>query len=304
MPLPSRQNLTDTDIVAYCLHNLTMLKLDQHQLDVAEKYHLQDANLGLKEDHLTDWQLDEAAIAAAHGNYAKAILGLREAASTAGSRRCTQHLFHYKQIWFIQSRLARDYAHKVTLLKLRNGSSAALPPLTLRAKAMKHQELRTSLRDNIPVYDGYVAFFIAQKQYAKALQVAQEGRARTLLLDEEKPNAKKPVADDAKVWLSKIQHYLARDKSVLLSYFETADECYLVDRHRQAIAAFSVGHKGAGFRQSHRFLPAGNPAALASCGQPSCEKALSTPGPARERSCSQRLSCNRGCRQQKLQHQL
>ena len=86
---------------------------------------------------------------------------------------------------------------------------------------MKHQELRTSLRDNIPIYDGYVAFLIAQKQYAEALHVAQQGRARTLLLDEEKPNAKKPVAEDAKVWLAKIQHYLARDKSVLLSYFET-----------------------------------------------------------------------------------
>ena len=30
----------------------------------------------------------------------------------------------------------------------------------------------------------------AQKQYAKALNVAQLGRARTLLLDEEKPNSK------------------------------------------------------------------------------------------------------------------
>ena len=47
---------------------------------------------------------------------------------------------------------------------------------------------------------------------------------------------------------AKIQHYLARDKSVLLSYFETQDECYLVDCHRQSIAAFSAGHKAAGFR--------------------------------------------------------
>ncbi len=47
------------------------------------------------------------------------------------------------------------------------------------------------------------------------------------MLDEEKPTSKTPSANDAKVWLSKIQHYLARDKSVLLSYFETQDECYL-----------------------------------------------------------------------------
>ena len=53
------------------------------------------------------------------------------------------------------------------------------------AKTLKHQELRTALRDNTPIYDGYVAFLIGQKQYAKALHVAQLGRARTLLLDEE-----------------------------------------------------------------------------------------------------------------------
>ncbi len=40
--------LGDNDTAAVCLHNLTVLKLDQHQLDVAEKYHLQVANLGLK----------------------------------------------------------------------------------------------------------------------------------------------------------------------------------------------------------------------------------------------------------------
>jgi CHAT domain-containing protein len=85
----------------------------------------------------------------------------------------------------------------------------------------------SSLRGNIPVYDGYVTFLVAQKRYAEALRVSQLGRARTLLLDEKKSNARKPVAEDAKAWLSKIQHYLARDKSVLLSYFETADECYL-----------------------------------------------------------------------------
>ncbi|HET9165726.1 MAG TPA: CHAT domain-containing protein, partial [Candidatus Angelobacter sp.] len=46
-------------------------------------------------------------------------------------------------------------------------------------------------------------------------------------LDEEKSNAKTAVADNANAWLSKIQRFLAHDKSVLLSYFETADECYL-----------------------------------------------------------------------------
>jgi CHAT domain-containing protein len=109
---------------------------------------------------------------------------------------------------------------------------------------MKHQEFRTALRDNIPVYDGYVTFLIAQKQIAKALQVAQLGRARTLMFDEEKPTAEKRVAEDTKGWLSRIQHYLGRDKSVLLSYFETQDECYLWTLTANQLRLSPLGIKG------------------------------------------------------------
>ena len=34
--------LGDTDAIADCLYSLTMVKLGQHQLDEAEKYHLED----------------------------------------------------------------------------------------------------------------------------------------------------------------------------------------------------------------------------------------------------------------------
>ncbi|HWS17381.1 MAG TPA: CHAT domain-containing protein [Candidatus Elarobacter sp.] len=111
------------------------------------------------------------------------------------------------------------------------------------AKNMKHEEFRTALRDNIPVYDGYVTFLIAQQQYAKALQVAQLGRARTLLLNQEKP-AKKPAAEDARIWLSRIRHYLGRNKSVLLSYFETEEECYLWTVTANQLRLSPLGIKG------------------------------------------------------------
>ncbi|MGZ4865826.1 MAG: CHAT domain-containing protein [Candidatus Angelobacter sp.] len=96
----------------------------------------------------------------------------------------------------------------------------------------------------MPVYDAYITFLIAQKNPAKALQVAQSGRARTLLLDEEKPTAKKSVAVDAKVWLSRIQRYLGLDKSVLLSYFETQDECYLWTVTATQLRLSPLGIKG------------------------------------------------------------
>jgi CHAT domain-containing protein/tetratricopeptide (TPR) repeat protein len=219
--------LRDSDIIAACLYDLTMLKLGQHQLNEAEKYHLQAFKLEPKDGNLTDWQLAEAAIAAAHGNYAKAILGFRDALQQREARDAQQHLFHFKQIWLIQSRLASAYAAQGNAAEADKWFRRSIATMDAGAKSLRHPELRTALRDNTPIYDGYVAFLIGQKQYAKALHVAQSGRARTLLLDEEKPTSKTPVADDAKVWLAKIQHYLARDKSILLSYFETADECYL-----------------------------------------------------------------------------
>lgn len=219
--------LKDSGAIAACLHSLTMVKLGQHQLDVAEKYHLQAFKLGLKEDNLADWRLADAAMAAANGDYAKAILGFREVLQQREAGDARQHLFHFKQIWWIQSRLAGAYAVQGNSSEAEKWFQRSIATIDAGAKSLKHPELKTALRDNTPVYDGYVAFLIGQKQYAKALHVAQLGRARTLLLDEEEPGPKKPVDDDAKVWLGKIQHYLARDKSALLSYFETADECYL-----------------------------------------------------------------------------
>src|SRR5258707_3647059 len=127
----------------------------------------------------------------------------------------------------INSRLARDYAAHGNSVEAEKWFQRSIATVDEATKRMKHEEFRTALRDNIPVYDGYVAFLIAQKQFARALQVAQLGRARTLLLDEAKRTAKASVAEDAKVWLSRIQHYLGHNRSVLLSYFETENECFL-----------------------------------------------------------------------------
>ncbi|HEY2363562.1 MAG TPA: CHAT domain-containing protein [Candidatus Angelobacter sp.] len=217
----------DSNTAAICLHNLTLLKLDQHQIDVAENYHLQGAELKPKDGRLADWQLDDADIATAYGNYAKAISELRELLQKVEAEDSRRHLFHFRQIRALQSRLARNYVLQDDSVEAEKWFKRSIATIDAAVKGMKRQELRTSLRGNIPIYDGYVAFLIGQKRFAEALHVAQLGRAQTLLIDEKEANPKKSVAEDAKAWLSKIQHYLAHDKSVLLSYFETADECYL-----------------------------------------------------------------------------
>ena len=221
------RDLRDRDVIADCLHGLTMAKLDQHQIEEAEKYHQEVSELGLPKDHPIDWRLAEAAIHAVHGNYDKAILPLREALQQEEADDIRLRLFHFKLVWLIQSRLGSAYAAQGNSSEADKWFQRSIATMDAGIQSLKHPELRTAVRDNTPIYDGYVAFLIAQKQYAKALHVAQQGRARTLLLDEEKPNANKPVAEDAKVWFAKIQRYLAHDKSVLLSYFETRDECYL-----------------------------------------------------------------------------
>ncbi len=234
----------DTDSAATSLHNLTVIKLDQHQLDAAEKYHLQEWKLGLKEDSLSNWQLDEARIEAARGNYSKATVALKKLLEQVESEDAEKHVFRYKLIRVIQSHLAFTYSAQGNPTEAEKWFQRSIATIDAAANSMKHQEFRTALRDNIPVYDGYVTFLIAQKQIAKALQVAQLGRARTLLFDEEKPTAEKRVAEDAKGWLSRIQRYLGRDKSVLLSYFETQDECYLWAVTPNQLRLSSLGIRG------------------------------------------------------------
>ncbi len=234
----------DMDIVAACLHNLTQLKLGQHHLDVAEKYHRQEEKVGLTGDYLTGWRLDEAAIAAGSNDYKKAISELQSLLQQVDNEDQRRGAVRYRLEWGIQSSLAHYYAVQDNSAEAEKYFQASIATIDAAARRMKHPELGTSLRDNIPIYDGYVAFLVAQKQYAEALHIAQQGRARTLLLDEEKSNAKKPVAEDVKIWFSKIQHYLARDKSVLLSYFETQDESYLWTVTATQLRLSPLGIKG------------------------------------------------------------
>lgn len=234
----------DMDISAACLHNLTQLKLGQHQLDLAKKYHRQEERVGLTGDHLTGWRLDEAAIAAANNDYKKAIDELQSLLQQVDKEDQQRGAVRYRLKWGIQSSLAQYYAVQDNSAEAEKYFQASIATIDAAARRMKHPELGTSLRDNIPIYDRYVAFLVAQKQYAEALHIAQQGRARTLLLDEGKANAKKPVDEDAKIWFAKIQRYLARDKSILLSYFETQDECYLWTVTATQLRLSSLGIKG------------------------------------------------------------
>lgn len=238
------RELGNIETAVLCLHNLTVLKLDQHQVDLAGKYHLQEWKLGPKEDNLAEWRLDEARIQAAYGNHLQAIVELQKLLEQVEAEDAQRNVTRYKLIKIIQAHMAQSYAASSNPAEAEKWFQRSIATIDAAAKSLQHRELGIALRDNMLVYDGYVAFLIGQKQYAKALKVAQLGRARTLLLDEEKPTSKTPFADDAKIWLSKIQRYLARDTSVLLSYFETEDECYLWTVTATQLRLSPLGIKG------------------------------------------------------------
>jgi CHAT domain-containing protein len=215
--------LGDTDVISRCLHNLTGLKLDQSQTGLAEKYHRDGANLGLESDNLMFWRLDQAAIFAAHSDYAKAVLELRTLLQDLENEDQQSGKVRYRLKWAIQARLARAWASQGDASEAEKWFQQSIATVEEATKNMKHEEFRTAMRDNMPVFDGYVTFLIAQKQREKALQIAQLGRARTLMQRVD-PNHHQ---ENTKTWLANIQSYLRRNNSVILSYFATQKECYL-----------------------------------------------------------------------------
>ena len=215
--------LGDTDVIARCLHNLTGLKLGQGQSELAEKYHRTEADLGLKGDSLSDWKLDQADIDAWHRDYDKAVVELADLLQQVQGEDEQRHSVRYPLRWAIQSHLARVYAGKGEAAKAEKWFHQSIATVDEAAQKKTHEEFRTAMRDNMPVYDGYVTFLIDQKREDKALQVAQEGRGRTLMQKEDFPRH----PEEPRVWRTKIQHYLRQNKSVLFSYFATEKECYL-----------------------------------------------------------------------------
>jgi CHAT domain-containing protein/Tfp pilus assembly protein PilF len=215
--------LGDTDVIAKCLHNLTRLKLNEGQSDPAEKYHRTEADLGLKGDNLLDWKLDQADIDASHGDYDKAVTELKDLLQQVRTEDAERNIVRYHLRWLIQSHLARVYTVKGEAAKAEKWFQSSIDTVEEAAKKMKRVEFSTAIRDNLPVFDGYVTFLINHKREDKALQVAQEGRGRTLMQNEDL--SRHP--ESSRVWLAKIQGYLRRNKSVLFSYFATEKECYL-----------------------------------------------------------------------------
>lgn len=215
--------LGNRDVAARALLDLTGIKIYQQKLDLAEKYHHQASELQLEGDNLNVWRLNQAKILTARGDYASAIPSLLELFHQLETEDRQNGKVHYMLRWYIQAQLASDYAAQNNAAEAEKWFQHGIDTAEEAAGKMKHEEFRTAMRDNIPVFDDYVAFLVAHGQNEKALQVAQLGRARTLMPDVDGP--RRPV--NTRAWIADIQQYLRRNHAVLLSYFASNKDCYL-----------------------------------------------------------------------------
>ncbi|HEY2499136.1 MAG TPA: CHAT domain-containing protein [Candidatus Angelobacter sp.] len=232
--------LKDTAFASRCLNNLTELKLHEGQIELAESYYREGSGLGLSEDTRVLWQLDSAKISTAHADYARALSELKNILQQLETKAQQGEPVQYRLKWSAQSQLAHIYALQNDPTEAEKWFQRSIATVDEAAKRMKHQEFATSMRDNMPVYDEYVAFLVAQKRPVEALQIAQLGRARTLTQSAGNPER----MENTKAWAARVQNMLRRTHSVLLSYFATEKDCYLWAVTANQLRQFTLGISG------------------------------------------------------------
>jgi len=216
-------SLNDNDVAEKALLNLSIVKLEQKNLDEAEKYQRQAFDPQLEGENLARWKLNEARLLTARGEFTKAISSLLDQLHQTADADKQSHNVRYLFRWYIQAALANAYAAENNDAEAEKWFQRSIDTIEEAANTMKHQEFQTAIRDNMPVFDDYVTFLVDHKQNEKALQVAQLGRARTLVPDDD--GLRRPVNTQA--WVASIQQYLRRNHAVLLAYFATTQDCYL-----------------------------------------------------------------------------
>ncbi len=217
------RQLGNNQTAVTCLRNLTGLKLKAEQLDAAAKYSQEAKELAPTGENLLFWQLNDATLSEKRGAYAAAENTLRTLLQQVEPPKPDDGMSSYRLIWAIQLELARASVAQKKFDEAEHWFQSSIATMEKASASMQREVFRTAMLDNIPVFDDYVAFLVSRKQTAKALQIAQMGRAKTLMqglgISEQR--------QDPKIWLAKVQSFLRQQKAVILSYFASENECYL-----------------------------------------------------------------------------
>ncbi|HWX55980.1 MAG TPA: CHAT domain-containing tetratricopeptide repeat protein [Verrucomicrobiae bacterium] len=203
--------LKDEDTARKCLHNLAQLAIKEHEPDKAERYWKEEKTHIPDNDDDPDSSLDEAEIAYARNEFAKAEQLFEVIAANPKTNAVRRSM--------AQERLGSVYWSEKKVVQadqmFREGIDTAEKALT-----KIRPEYRTSFLDEHPFFDAYIRFMVAQNKPAQALHLVEHVRSLTQVAD---------AADTAKARfdIATIRSRLKKTQEIVLDYQVTDHESFL-----------------------------------------------------------------------------
>lgn len=207
------QQLHDRDNAALCYHNLALIALRTNEPDAAATYLKEGEALNSEREHL-HFALDAAKIAAARKQFAEAERRFRDLLPDTRLDAVLHSI--------VQQDLGRVYQREKKIAQadqiFRDGIATAENALA----KLKRPEYRMSFMDQIPFYDSYIQFLVAQGKPVGALQIAERSRSQVLAAALENEKARDPL-----ISAPTMQALSRRRGQIILTYSMTDEECFL-----------------------------------------------------------------------------
>ncbi len=212
------EKLNNSDLIVLALHNLAQLELARENPEEAEKYNRKAfAAGGLGPEDRSDpyLVLTTAEIAKARRQFSQAEELLL---SVIGNKESDSSLR-----WQAQSDLANVYVAQSKFPEAEREFQKALEIVERASGDVKQEERRMSILDAWPFYDDYVRFLVDRNNPAKALQIAEFSRARTLA----EAFGIKAEQRAAGLSIAGLQRSLGARNQIVLAYWLADKESYL-----------------------------------------------------------------------------
>ena len=201
----------DADTARKCLHNLAQQALSVHDPDKAEQDWKQEVALAQTTFNDPDSSFDEAEIAFARKDFAKAEQVFRNILANQKTRavRRSSAQEHLGEVYWTENKVTEADQMFREGIKTAEKALIEVPP-----------EHRVSFLDQEQFFEGYIRFLVAQGKTAQALQITEHARLLAQVAD---------ATGEAKAHfnIAAIQSALKKSKQTILDYQLTNDESFL-----------------------------------------------------------------------------
>lgn len=209
----------DKGTLAEFLNDLSEIAVETGQVDVAEKYQKEAADVekaSPDQSQVLQSLLIQGRISERRGDY--------PAAEDLFQRLISDPRAGSSKKWEAEARLARVYAEEGQIPKAEKEFRGSLDTIEAARSSVHSEELRMSfLSTAISFYNDYIEFLIAHRRIQDALQVAELSRARTLA----EGLGTKPGSLSFSSQTFRPQQIAGRLKATLLFYWIGRDHSYL-----------------------------------------------------------------------------